>query len=283
MLISQGLSLVRVPRGIPSSNGRWIKNATIRQITGYDEQDMSERSPDIPIHQRVLLLLERIVTFNDCKKTKTKQVLLQLSIGDRTTILFNARKMILGDIIQCTAKCIICNNKMSLDLSISDLLRAHNSYNHKEIYEFETGGYKIKIRPLNAFDQDKLIKRNTSILSAEAELVKSCIVNSIPVLPTIIPKSIVEILGSKMEDIDPLSDLTLNISCPECNKKFQILFPAEEFILRELLANSKNLEREIHWLAFHYGWDEDTILSLPSKKRRKYVELINATLTGENI
>jgi hypothetical protein len=34
----------------------------------------------------------------------------------------------------------------------------------------------------------------------------------------------------------------------------------------------------VHWLAFHYHWSEESILSLTSKKRRRYVEFINDSL-----
>jgi len=275
--------LVKVPRGILSTDGRWIKSAIIRQINGYDEQAILEMQKDIPIHQHILFLLEKIVTFNDRQKINPEQALRQLSIGDRVAILFNARKMIFGDIISCTATCAICNSKMSLDLRISDILQSHNHRDNKKIYELETGEYKMKIRPLSALDQDRSIKISTSVDAIENKLAKSCIVSSIPLLPQIIPKSIVVALGTKMEAIDPLSDVTISVSCPECDQKFQALFPSEEFILREFIAHSKNLEREIHWLAFHYGWSEEEILSLPIKKRRKYIELINATLAGESI
>ena len=39
-----------------------------------------------------------------------------------------------------------------------------------------------------------------------------------------------------------------------------------------------NLNPKYIWLAFNYHWSEDAILSLPIKKRKRYIELINTTL-----
>lgn len=273
--------LVKVPRGFLTTDGKWIKHLTIRQINGYDEQAMLEIPNNIPIHRRALFFLERIVTFSDEKKIDTIQALRHLSIGDRVAILFNARKIILGNIIACTATCLNCSSKMSFDLNISDLLQIHRSDKNQEFYELNTEGYKIKFRPLCAIDQDYSIKKFSSVEMIGNKLVKSCVVNSIPLLPKILPKKIEIDIGMKMDDIDPLSDLSLRVSCPECSKIFEVFFPSEEFILREFAAHSKNLEHEIHWIALHYGWSESEILKLSLQKRKRYVELINATLAGE--
>jgi len=44
----------------------------------------------------------------------------------------------------------------------------------------------------------------------------------------------------------------------------------------------KYLDEEIHTIAFYYHWTEDAILKLSLRQRRRYVELIEAELTGES-
>ena len=88
-----------------------------------------------------------------------------------------------------------------------------------------------------------------------------------------------------LEEIDPLSNIYLHLLCPECGHSFQASLRVEEFVLGELgmMSGNNQLEREVHWLAFHYHWSEEEILSLPTAKRKRYVELVNATLAGEGI
>ena len=87
----------------------------------------------------------------------------------------------------------------------------------------------------------------------------------------------------KLSEIDPLSDIVLEVHCPSCSHAFSAPFWPEEFILQDVGIFNQQLEQEVHWLAFHYHWSEKKILALPIKKRRRYIELINATLAGENI
>jgi hypothetical protein len=282
--LEQVTVVVEIPRGIPAINGKWIRKATIRHINGHDEQSMLEMSQLIPLHQRILFLLERIVRFDDVQDIYTGEALKKISIGDRVALLFHTRRMIFGDFISCTITCVNCNKKMSLQLDVLDLLQAHYP-DQKDLYGLEAGGFNMKIKPLNAFDQDNaLVAENLASPNSLGEkLAKSCIAYSNPELPSIIPKAVMDGLGSKLEEIDPLSDIVLGVSCPECGQAFQALFPAEEFIFKEFAMLFGQLEREVHWLAFNYCWSQNEILDLPVKKRKKYIELINATLSGESM
>lgn len=273
---------IEVPRGIPVFDGKWIKKATINQINGHDERAMLDMPQDIPLYQRVLSLLERIVRFDGIPRARTNEALRKISIGDRVTLLLYARKMILGEKIPCTITCTDCSKKMSLDLKVSEILQ-NRFKDQKEIYDLKVDDYQMKIRPLNALDQNTLIENSvTEDLLAE-KLAKSCILDSVPKIPSVLTENMIDAIGMKMEEIDPLSDITLHVSCPECDHVFQTSFPAEEFIFKEFEVYSNQIVHEVHWLAFNYGWNEHDILSLPMTSRKKYVELINATLSGEGI
>ncbi|HEX2521381.1 MAG TPA: hypothetical protein VHP35_04585, partial [Terriglobia bacterium] len=138
---------------------------------------------------------------------------------------------------------------------------------------------------LTAEDQDDLIIRTSGPDALTQELARACIVRSEPTLPenNNLPESLLEAVSLRLEEIDPLSDIKLHLLCPECGHSFQASLSAEEFVLGELGMRGDQLEREVHWLAFHYHWTEGEILSLPTAKRKRYVELVNATLAGEGV
>jgi hypothetical protein len=50
------------------------------------------------------------------------------------------------------------------------------------------------------------------------------------------------------------------------------------FFLAEMKSTLLQLERDIHLLAWNYHWTEREVLSLPRKKRRRYVEMVNEEL-----
>ena len=111
---------------------------------------------------------------------------------------------------------------------------------------------------------------------------RSCIISSEPQLQDKLNDDFLFQLSSKLEELDPQADVNLDLSCPDCKHQFQAPFDIEKYIFQEIIQAHDQLEREIHWIAFNYHWSEDSILSLPFMKRKRYVELINATLSGES-
>ena len=78
-----------------------------------------------------------------------------------------------------------------------------------------------------------------------------------------------------------MADLILISLVQYVNRSSKRLSLWEDFIFHEISAREQEFEQEVHWMAFNYHWSENTILSLPIKKRKRYVELINRTLSGE--
>jgi hypothetical protein len=279
---------VEVPRGIlDTKTGIWIRRAKIRKLTGLDEQLLLELPASMPLHSQVLAFLEKITTFSDVGEAGA--IMRQMSIGDITFLLLSARKLMVDDDIACTARCPSCGKDMSLSISVTMLQQttrtaaATTTMQPERHRDIEACGYHLRVRPLTPQDQDILLNNPSSDEVVQA-LARACIIHSQPQLPDgYIPESLLEAIGSNLGEIDPLSDITLNLACPECHHAFHATLPVEAFVLGELYQDRYGLEREVHWLAFHYHWSEQEILSLTREKRKRYVELINATLAGEKL
>lgn len=275
--------IVEVPRGVlDTKTGIWIRRAKIRKLRGLDEQLLLELPASMPLHCQVLAFLEKILTFFDVRDQGA--MLRQMSIGDRTFLLLSARKLMVGDDIACTVRCPSCSKEMSLSISVTILQQKTTTTQPERYHNMEACGYQLRVRPLTAQDQD-ILPNNASSDQVVQALARACIIHSKPQLPDDgdISESLLEAIGSNLAEIDPLSAITLDLACPECQHAFHDALPIEEFILEELYPDKHGLEREVHWLAFHYHWSEQAILSLSREKRRRYVELINATLAGERL
>lgn len=281
---------VPLTHGIHLDAGQVIEKASLRQIDGSDGQFLADISTDrTPVHRISILLLERLASFENVQDTNRKRQLLRnMSIGDRVALMLQMRSMALGDTMQCIICCDLCKKNMSIDLSINTLLHQASILSKKckdEVCCIGVEGYELKIMPLTGSDQDMLSAKSTTVEkeNLKQSLAKSCIKESNPRLPDIIPENLLYAVELKLSEIDPLSDIVLEVHCPSCGDAFSAPFWPEEFILQEVGTFNQQLEQEVHWLAFHYHWSEKEILALPMKKRRKYIELINATLAGENI
>ena len=83
-----------------------------------------------------------------------------------------------------------------------------------------------------------------------------------------------------MTELDPQAELTVNATCPVCRCEFSALFDTAAFFFRELSGRTRHLYREIHLLASFYHWSERDILEMTPRKRSRYLELVDETLSG---
>lgn len=268
-------AIVAVPCGIHDlASGRWIRQVRLRQLVGHDEKFIAELS-DMPLHLRILAFLKRVASFEE---GETATLLRKLSIGDRVALMLHVRRLELGDNLDCTISCAKCGKGMSVMLSAAKLLGTRNP-ERSPTYDIEASGFNLRIKLLTALDQDMLLNAREGEDLIQT-LARSCIAGSDQPLPEKLPDEVIRAIGSKLEQIDPLSDILLALSCPECGHKFSASFYVEDFVLRELGIGQGDIDSEVHWLALHYHWSENEILSLPLRRRRKYISLINSALAG---
>lgn len=270
-----GQTRVAVPRGIPvPERGRWVNHVLLRQFAGEDERAFAELTGSA-LHARMNAFLERVVSFEE---GATAELLPKLSIGDKVALMLHIHRLELGDPLDCAVSCIKCGKSMSIVLSAARMLNCV-APEPSLSYSVEASGLRLQIQPLTIIDQDMLLSAKKGEDLEEA-LARACIVSSDSQLPENLPRQVIEAIGSKLEEVDPLSDIDLAISCPECGHKFHTTFDLEDFVFRELGIDHGDLDSEVHWLALHYHWSEEEILSLPVRRRRKYISLINSTITG---
>jgi hypothetical protein len=83
-----------------------------------------------------------------------------------------------------------------------------------------------------------------------------------------------EEIEAAMESVAPLIDLDLDAPCPECGKHQTLRFSIQSYLLEALLRNRNQLLRDVHRLAFAYGWSLSEILTLGRNERKVLVELV---------
>jgi hypothetical protein len=271
--------LVQIPNGFPLGDV-WVRQAKIKQLDGYDEQMLAESS-SLPAFFRSNLLLERLVTFDEVKdQLSPNDAIRKLSLGDRAILIIQIRATLLGDKIQALLKCPFCKESLSFELSSKSLIQ-QSRVKPLVAYPVEFENFLLMVKPVTGAVLEAIAESSSSNNSLE-QLAKLCIVSSKPALPEKPSDELIATIGSKLREIDPQADIVLNIVCPVCNRPIQVPFEIEEYFFNEMAGRLGQLEREIHWIALNYHWSEKEILSLSITKRKRYIELINATVAGES-
>ena len=77
-----------------------------------------------------------------------------------------------------------------------------------------------------------------------------------------------------MAECDPQAEVLIDMECPDCGHRWQMLFDIAAFLWTEIAVAAKRLLREVHTLARAYGWREADILSLSAARRQFYIEMV---------
>lgn len=270
---------VLLPHGL-QTDGSWVRTAELRELNGYDEEEMIE-SWGRPAFARSMALLERALTLEGEAKSDRVHDVTGLTMGDVTALVLQLRRLTFGDVIQCVITCPSCTQEMSVDLAVGRLL-LEPAREPATTCTVTADGHTVSLRPVTGEDLLRLRYRGDEMGSPE-EVVKSCVVSCEPPLPEKMSDELLAKVGSALSELDPQADLVLDLTCPNCKHRFGAPFFPEDFFLREIDARRSQFEMEVHWLALNYHWSEEAILSLPISRRKRYVELINMTLSGESV
>ncbi len=275
--------------------GYWFEDtchreAWLRPVNSSDEDFLLDADGRLLQVHRVTALLVRCLERIGPSAPVTDEVVRSLTVGDREALLLHLRRLSLGDRLRGVVDCPApdCGEKMDLDLSAGDLLVP--PYDHRRrAYEVgieENGNsYRVRFRlPTGADQEDAAILARSDPHAAAERLLHRC-VESItdedgePV--GTLPPALASRISGAMSELDPQAELTLSLTCPVCAGAFLASLDTASYLLQELEDRARHLYREVHLLAFYYHWSESEVISMPSRKRHMYLELLEEALVEE--
>ena len=190
--------------------------------------------------------------------------------------MIQLRRLTLGDQIAAVYTCPACASKMDVSLDLADV-PVEFSPQLQSIYELQLAGERIvRFRLPNGADQESV----AAIPGDEAvdALLDRCVVAS---GDAPLDEDDRQRIADEMERIAPKVEIELDLTCPECSHQFLVAFDVAAFFFAELASSQKTLLREVHHLAFHYGWSEAAILEMDRGRRRAYLSLLADELRQE--
>jgi hypothetical protein len=181
-----------------------------------------------------------------------------LTIGQRDARLLALRERMFGAELTGITDCPECGENVELSFKCSDILSQPETEAPTEL-SVQSDGREVRFRLPTSAD---LLAVNTS-----AQLLERCLLNRGN------HQDFVPVILEKMSSADPMADIHFALNCPNCAHKWEAAFDIAAFLWREITAAARRLLREIHTLAFAYGWTESEILSLSSARRCAYLEM----------
>lgn len=202
--------------------------------------------------------------------------LAELSKGERDERLLRIRERLFGDKISGAVRCKACEEQLEIEFHISQLRADAATSQKTAANHIQCDSYRVTFRPLNSLDLALIVGQELS--AAKRILINRCILkatrNKKTVSKSRLPKRVLSKLSQKLSEIDPYSEIQLELNCGVCQHNWQVDFDILSFFWVEISMRAQALMHEVHRIAMCYGWTEREILSLSPIKRRFYLESV---------
>jgi hypothetical protein len=289
--------LFALPGGYVADGGALHREVKLSPLTGRLEELLAAAPPDACSASVVTELLTGCVERVGTLATIDAGLVRGLLVGDREYLLVRLRQMAFGSEVETVWHCdnSNCRKPMDIAFSIADLVVERKtaptrffthrlSANDFGVAPGEGGNCdncEVEFRLPTGADQEALAAIFYVDPDAAVDhLLARCVRRigdgggtgeaSIERLTADARQEI----GGVMGHLAPQVAMELDLTCPECQTSFVANFDFTAFFLAEMKAGLNRLEHEVHLLARRYHWSEREILSLPRKKRRRYIQLL---------
>ena len=177
-----------------------------------------------------------------------------------------------GPRVLSSVRCAACGKQYDLDFQLSEL---------EQQVQTRTNGGRIEHRPDGTFrldsglrfrlptGEDEYAVMGMTPEEAEQALLERCVLEGDP-------GQAQDELRQALDELAPLMDTELNVTCPECGRQDAVHFDIQHFLLASLTQERRQLVGEVHELSRTYGWGLAEILDLPRSSRRAYVAAVES-------
>ena len=203
-----------------------------------------------------------------------KDDLANLSIGELNARLLKLRTLTLGKSAVGFAECPRCSERLEFPIDTATIASPTKTTAHQP-FQCEVNGTQVRFRlPTSRDLAEVVVARDSS--HALRELARNCVIGTGASDLSELDPELIEALGKAMLEADPLAEISIALTCPNCAYEWESFFEIADFFWNELAAQATRLLREIDALAWAYGWNEREILALSPQRRQTYLELIAA-------
>jgi hypothetical protein len=270
-----------LPGGYVDAEGTVHREVELAPVTGFEEELLDGIGPAARSAHAVTALLSRCLKRVGKLAPVTGSLVRDLLINDREFLMLKLRELTLGKNLRAVIVCgdPKCAQSMDIMLNLDDLAPVAKHVEQR-VFKFEAGeSFTFEFRlPVGADqeacadfcdDSEAAINRLLAriVLRINGESVAEQRISELPA-------GVLRELEQRIEELAPLQSVDLEATCVECGRALVSHLDLTSFFLNELQQNQRVLEREIHYIAWHYHWPEREILSLTRRKRRRYIELI---------
>jgi hypothetical protein len=229
-----------------------------------------EAAVDVRGHARALALLPPEADGQD-----------GVSLGTRDAALLRLYRDLRGPQLDALAECPVCGTTLEVHLAIDDLVDGYPArHGAAGTRSIDLGTAVAEVRLPTTEDLMAAAEEDQPRLAREI-LIGRCVgpvrrhagaSDSVRDSAALTEEELA-LLGARLEELDPLVDVRVDIHCEECGTAWDALLDVPELVWDQVRGVARRLLREVDSLATRYGWSESEILALSERRRRAYLDL----------
>jgi hypothetical protein len=180
------------------------------------------------------------------------------------------REAMIGPDLAATASCPGCGTRVEFAVGAAGLRAQVASVDGGAV---EAGEYVVDWRPPTP---DDLLEAAGAVEPGWALRRRCLVVASAAggrVDPATAPADLLDRAEAAMAEADPLAEVLVGLTCPECGVTFESDLDLGSFVWAEVEARARRVLQEVDTLARAYGWTEGDVLGLSESRRSAYLQL----------
>lgn len=272
-----------LPGGYWDADGMLHRSYELAPITGREEELLVHAGRRAPAELVTEMLARSVNAVGDISPV-TDDLARQLLVGDRQFLLLRLRQATFGDLVRAELICPWddCGERVTVEFSLADV-PVNESDDKGPVYSMQLSAAAtdgddatrhVAFRlPIGA-DQEQ-VSRWLPVNEAHAltALLERCVQDGRGRVPGLSALARAEI-EEHMRRLAPGVDQVMEAGCAECGRTFLVPFDVQRFFFGELRTDPELLYREVHYLAYHYHWSEQEIMTMPRGKRHTYLDIL---------
>lgn len=192
-------------------------------------------------------------------------------LGKTNERLLLLRQQMFGPILEVTTTCTQCRAVVEFELSTRELTDVKPSEPFARLVH---GEYVVQWCSPTPEDLLAVASSSDPGDSLRDRCLRVSHVDGEPRSHRELPAEAWVAVDEMLAEADPLAEIRVTVTCPECGSDFLSRLDPEAFVWAEIDARARRVLAEVDTLARAYGWTEPEVLALSEARRSAYLRLV---------
>ena len=217
-----GVGVFELPLGVVLADGTRVTNVTIKELTGVEEDLLASGNSSNALQVMEKVITNCIVSLGDIEHHLIPSMVKNMTVGDRTFLLFAIRRVTFGDTYPFDFTCPSCSHKESLQISLGSLeTKVPEDPAQRVFSAISPTGMGIAYHIATGVDEAKSVssREKGSVLSRAIMLRLDLLNGDVPTLEAVKALSMRDrmFIRKEFDANDGGVDTTLELTCSACS------------------------------------------------------------------